>query len=367
MLIFIDSNIFFGNWMLKSAYFQLLSKVSNIAEFQLLISEAVLLEIENKFNVEVERVKSDFSNLSAKIEEIWDLPSPLASFALPSSKYDFKKNVLDFFPDTIWIPIQDVDNSVLVHKAISSKMPFKSNEKGYRDAVIWQSLVQYLKANNIKGSVAFISENKHDFYDVNSKELQLHQDLLDDLNQMEINSEVVPYLSLKDFVGDKVYEHLQQDVDSVGEIFGNDIESQFQEHALSYINNYSIAELAEVFSKSGVYGKVFSLFKSFRYEFMEGVEDPDIHNLYTLSSTTLAFEYMFNIRGGIFEFTLNTSDYYSAQLDTNKDFINPNIDGLTTQVSVFGRLYFSASAVLDLETQTVEQITYDSVMVYPDY
>jgi galactose mutarotase-like enzyme len=57
----------------------------------------------------------------------------------------------------------------VVKRAIKLVKPFTGQEKGYRDTLIWLSFLSYLKDNDIEGDVAFITNNKHDFFEVKEK------------------------------------------------------------------------------------------------------------------------------------------------------------------------------------------------------
>ena len=87
--------------------------------------------------------------------------------AIINQKYDFKelvKKFIDYSNITI-LDYSDVEQEEVVEKALYLKKPFQEEEKGYRDTMIWLSLLAFVKTNNIEEEVIFISSNKNDFFE----------------------------------------------------------------------------------------------------------------------------------------------------------------------------------------------------------
>lgn len=253
----------------------------------------------------------------------------------------------------------------MVEKAILGKRPFRENEKGYRDAVIWHSLIDYIANNKIADEIVLLTNNSSDFFVKDGDGFKLHQDLFEDLEILGINNKFTIHNSLKSFVIANVNEELHSfshnDTDEIIEKYGEGIEEQFEEIAVGHMNNLSIAEIEDIYSLSGFDCKLLSLFKSSAFEFWEGTEDPDISNLYKIEERKLAFEYSFNLRRCTIEFALNTSDYMANQKDIDGQFYNAEIGKIHTRVFGYPRTYFVASGVLNLVDSDVEQVSIDEV------
>lgn len=77
---------------------------------------------------------------------------------------------------------RDLGHEQLLRKALSSKRPFKrqggaSKDGGYRDALLWETIIQRVAGNDHK--TVFVTDNIRDFADAAGE--ALHPDLLEDL------------------------------------------------------------------------------------------------------------------------------------------------------------------------------------------
>lgn len=71
----------------------------------------------------------------------------------------------------------------IVERNIQKKKPFSDNDAGYKDTLIWLTILEHLK--NTNNEVIFVSENKNDF----EKKNEIHPDLLRELENLEINTD----------------------------------------------------------------------------------------------------------------------------------------------------------------------------------
>ena len=351
--------------MLKSAHFQLLSKYIANTGHQLIIPGVVKKEVDNKFIVELKKIKRELSSLASKVGTFTGSQFIIDIGQLPNDSYDFEKILINYFPNSEIIPFNNVSNEVLVEKAILGKRPFREHEKGYRDAVIWHSLIDYIANNKIEDEIVLLTNNTSDFFVEDGNEFKLHPDLLEDIKVLGIENKFTVHISLKSFVTSNVNEELHSfshnDTDEIMEKYGGSIEEQFEEFSVSHMNNLSITELEDIYSQSGFETKLLSLFKSSTFEFWEGTEDPHISNLYKIEEEKLAFEYTFNLRRCTITFTLNTSDYMANEKDIDNQFYNAEIGKTHTIVFGYHRTYFIASGVLNLVDSEVEQFSIDEV------
>lgn len=367
MKIFIDTNIFFNNWMLRGAHFQLLSNYIKNTGNQLIIPEVVNKEVENKFRIELGKIRNEITNLSSKVGQFTQSNFQIDMGQLPSEEYDFTNILLNYYPNTEIITIDNVDNKILVDKAIHGKRPFRDNEKGYRDAVIWHSLINYIKEKEINDDIALITSNSSDFFVKDGDNFKLHKDLEEDLSILAIKNTFTIHNSLKSFITSNVNETLHEfhhdDTDEIIERYRESIEDEFEYSSVRYINNLSLPELADIYSSSDIDCQLLSLFKSFTFDFIEGTEDSAFYNIYKISENKLAFEYSFNLRICIIEYILNTSDYITNKNSIDAQFYNPETDGIYTKVFSYPRTYFVSSGVLNLLDGDIEQLSFDEVFI----
>lgn len=96
------------------------------------------------------------------------------------------------------LPYPSVGHEDLVAKALKPNKPFVSSGRGYRDALIWYSVLDL--AQSCHDEVSFISDNSDDWCR-SKKDLRLHDDLLTDLKSRGIDTSRIRFFaSLGDFI-----------------------------------------------------------------------------------------------------------------------------------------------------------------------
>lgn len=112
------------------------------------------------------------------------------------------------------LPYPNIGHDTLAKKALIPNKPFAASGRGYRDALIWFSILEL--GQGCPQDVSFISDNTDDWCQ-SRKDLQLHGDLLRDLSSKGIDkSRVRIFASLGDFVQEYAVASLQ--VASLGDV-----------------------------------------------------------------------------------------------------------------------------------------------------
>jgi hypothetical protein len=107
-------------------------------------------------------------------------------------------------------PIPAPSHERLLKLAVEKLKPFKKGGKGYADALIWSTVVEYA----VRGDVAFVTDNHHDFAD-DSDHKKPAPELAEDLVAAFVLPEVVQlYPSLKSFID----EHIPPDAQLTAEM-----------------------------------------------------------------------------------------------------------------------------------------------------
>ena len=84
------------------------------------------------------------------------------------------------------LPIPPVSHAELVARALGSRRPFVEGGRGYRDALIWHTLLDFIRGS--KERVVFISENSRDWAG-NREGDCFHVDLVADLDEYQVSSD----------------------------------------------------------------------------------------------------------------------------------------------------------------------------------
>lgn len=105
------------------------------------------------------------------------------------------------------IPIPEVPHENLVMRDLNRKKPFERSGKGYRDALIWESILQLGRETQDK--IVFISENTKDFSEDGSG---LHKDLRDDQFEAGLYRSGVDLItSVREFVSEHIIPKLPEE------------------------------------------------------------------------------------------------------------------------------------------------------------
>jgi hypothetical protein len=209
-------------------------------------------------------------------------------------------------------------HSNILHKVINKLKPFKDNGKGYKDALIWLSVVKIIKEEQ-KEKVVFISTNGDDF----GKNGELHNDLLNDLIKENLNLENFRYYnSLNDFIEDeylfqenlfdKVKNSITQEVIINNLIENKDVIGESLSEYLETINNDEcLIEIKDIYINKIV---------DHDYNPEDLLENISELNLFELTDKTLYIEMQINININ-YEYEISTSSAKNLNLSYEGKFI----------------------------------------------
>lgn len=174
--IVIDTNVIFKNWYLDGPGMAVIASLIASGQCKLIVPEVVLLEIQNLYKERMAELISSIrqaNGLMKSKEHIIKLPDIKAVCDAYNSILDKRLSVLK----AVRLPYADVPQTAIVSRALSRKRPFHGSDKGFRDALIWESILKNCKPIN---PTFFITANHKDFCSETHNE-QLHADLIADL------------------------------------------------------------------------------------------------------------------------------------------------------------------------------------------
>ena len=202
MKLVIDSNIIVQDYHLSSSYFTILLESLGLIPAKLYVPEVVIDEVVNKYKetllekyYRMNGSIRDFNKISKKDVGVLDI-NVLELVEL------YKANLLDRLKqyNCEIMPYPDITLKVVVQRIFTKKKPFKKDESGYRDFLIWETvrkLVFYGSEN-----VVFLTNNHRDFGSGPKLE--------DDLRKEVWNShQFLIYNAVKKFNDDYVMDHLK--------------------------------------------------------------------------------------------------------------------------------------------------------------
>lgn len=190
MRIVLDSTTFIADLRLQGTMFRVLRDAVAKAGYTLHVPAVVVEEVKNKYR---ERLTKAVDELASKYEDLERLGVPDkppdfggAWFDAQCALYDdhLKRWLRDRQAELL--PVPDIAHESLIHRALSRRRPFSDKGTGYRDALIWESVLRLAAAQD--DEILFVSGNTHDFA---MAEGGLHEDLKGDLLERGLSEERV--------------------------------------------------------------------------------------------------------------------------------------------------------------------------------
>ncbi len=265
--IVLDSNVIINDWRMRGIEFQLLKWFIINCNAKLFVPQLVIDEVTNKAR---EKLQKSIRLANKNIKEVERIinkqtNSRISIMLLLKLKKEYRSYLLNFFDDldAKLIAHDDIPHDVLIKRSLSRKKPFNNDDKGYRDSIIWETILQSIAICN--ATTIFITDNKNDFASNKNANI-LHDDLLDDLKSKELSKESVilcdslqsfndkyvrPELEREDHVKDQIklnqYPHLNitnwlnENTDLIISEIHNKIDitclGYFDDHKLTYIDS----------------------------------------------------------------------------------------------------------------------------------
>jgi len=216
MLVFIDSNQYIADYWLRSASFYYLLRFIKNEGHTLLLSRLVLQEVENKFSEHVAKARDEATKVADRLVQLGFAVHPDMTNLTPP-RLSLEHRLRNEVENLLVVEYDHIAHKDVVQRSLTRKKPFDAEgHNGYRDCLIWLSVMQFLAEHpNTGEEVAFISNNTSDFYrpvgkqakqnstaDATQPRFQFHDDLAADLPGL---SQILsPYESVAAFVESKV-------------------------------------------------------------------------------------------------------------------------------------------------------------------
>jgi predicted nucleic acid-binding protein len=195
MKVILDTNIIFSDFHLKGAKIKNLCESVKSTGGSVHIPAIVVDESINKYREKTQECKSkidksisDFKRLTGK--EVGDSPISDEFISKEAEEYaeKFKKQLQKLGIKII--PYPSISHQELVKRDLARKKPFQESGKGYRDALIWESVKGVCEKPSSLFEVPkiiFVNKNHKDF----CEDGLLHPDLKEDLVNNGINEDYI--------------------------------------------------------------------------------------------------------------------------------------------------------------------------------
>lgn len=168
MKIVFDTNILYDDFFLKRAQIVDICETARQYNIEVYIPEVVYDEIINQYGEKIDEIEKEIDSSVRKVRSI------STSLSLENIINGVtKKQLLDEYPSILDKRLEELDIKILPYPSISHKdivardlkrrRPFQKSGKGYRDALIWETILSIVDDNGENPDVIFINKNTHDF------------------------------------------------------------------------------------------------------------------------------------------------------------------------------------------------------------
>lgn len=206
--LILDTNqIVEKDWRLRSATIRLVEKAVELGLVSIVVPEIVVEETRNKFRQRLESHVESAQDNKARVEKLLDAEIDVS---IPQIDDECKKYgvYLDERLEELKVSrpaYANIDHKWLVSKAFGPRRPFRDGDRGYRDALVWHSVLHDVASPDHQ--TYFVSNNKKDFGDQDGG---LHPDLVADLNDAGLQEHVTYTHDLQTFVDNVVKPALEK-------------------------------------------------------------------------------------------------------------------------------------------------------------
>ena len=178
--IIIDTNVIHLDFKLNKARIVTLCNTSTILGHEIFIPDVVIDEIVKQYDEKAEEYINSFNKALKKLSDLSTSPitqTPIDAKGFISNYRNELNNRIKQLGIGI-IPYPNTGHKIMVARELGKKKPFKDSTKGYRDALIWDSVMEHTQKYSSNCGIIFLTANSKDFADKDKKDL--HTDLIAD-------------------------------------------------------------------------------------------------------------------------------------------------------------------------------------------
>lgn len=350
MKIYVDTNIFYNDWFMKQANFKYLFYYIANENEDLLISKVVCEEVENIRRRESEQAVLKIKNEIKILSKLLPFDTSYDSRAVEEFRFNFTESLHDRCESLEILEYENISHAAVVSRALTNKKPFSDGEKGYRDTLIWLSLLNHLKEKNYKGEVVFITKNTSDFFEKSASGLALHKDLANDLITNGINAKITPCDSLFSFVRDNIDK--QQHV-----VEHRKMEDILEREGCLYFSDTSGPELTDTLKYTRLANLPLHNLLFSNAEIFEGLEDEYIEKSKEMGNGEVFISFSFNIRSMVLSLEIPKTDFLGHKSEFESAFFEINIKEESVFLETCIRPYFDISFIYNTTTDTYKQVS----------
>lgn len=191
-IVFIDTNIYREDLLQVGQRFQALLHFLQASGSTLVIPEVVSREVKKKYRDKVTQDQTAIARLSRTYPSYFSKPFDVDALVKEFEHQWDARVASSGFIEEVGVPT-DLDVSSLLDRSLSELPPFGLKSKGFRDAVIWETILSDIRTRYEQVTRCFITANTDDF-----GKGQLKSELQEEV----LGHDVRYYNNLEDFLAD---------------------------------------------------------------------------------------------------------------------------------------------------------------------
>ena len=241
MIVIIDTNVLVTlNYFLNSVKSRKLLKSCKMGLIELIVPDVVLNETLQKYREALLGICASEKKLYKKKKQLLinvEKPESLLDVENACQQYSvFLTSLFEEHRVTV-VDAPIVPQQEMLQRAIKKIRPFSTQGAGYRDFLIWKTVVAVAK---VKGGVVFCSSNTKDFAE--GKDKKLHHNFIADLRDADVPEESVEYISTIDaLISDRIDPLHASANEKVDSLFKT---GRIEEQLSSWLDAHGDAELS---------------------------------------------------------------------------------------------------------------------------
>jgi hypothetical protein len=362
MWIVLDTNIYFNNWFASSPNFKMLLNFCNNRRCTLLLPEIAIKEVNNKYAQAREKLLITYEST---LRELSKLGVELSNDrrVIEEKNYDIGVTLREMANNVEFVSFDAVSHALLVEKALKPKLPFRENEKGYRDSLFWVSILDHIRSRNYTGDVVFLNQNSKDFYSERGGERCLHADLQEDIARLDVTANFILHESIKSFL-DSQESGYAHDIDwgAFYEQHNGTLDSAAGEEAVNHLDTLPLEDVKHLLSIAGYDQRMLDAAFEVSFEDWEGVEDSEIVNMRKVQADSIEVfvDYKFDFRILDVKLLMTHSHYYSDKyyIDSQGD---ADFSEDIVEVRLLARADLTASIIFNPEDDLVSNVEINDI------
>lgn len=196
-LVILDTNIYYDHFYLTSNQFLTLRDSLEQLNLVWALPEIVLDEVAGKYKEKISELHKNLSKLNKDIERLIGKNEVITKeIKVDESCNEYMAQLKDLFErsyNMILLPYPLKAHKYIAERAILKRKPFKEGGDGYRDTLIWETVLSVLTAGQYN-NVLFVTNNSKDFF---GKDGKIHQELKKDMVDINISpNRIIEFNSL---------------------------------------------------------------------------------------------------------------------------------------------------------------------------